>query len=255
VIPVFMGETLPPLALLAGGLATRLLPVTAAIPKSMVEVAGEPFIAHQLRLLSHGGVRNVVICNGHLGEQIEAFVGNGRQFGCQVQYSRDAGQQLGTGGAVKRALALLGRQFMVMYGDSYLDAPFRPIYQAFCASNLPALITIYRNENRWDKSNIEVANNTICRYDKVNRTSSMLHIDYGIGVFDASVFEAWPSEVFDLADLYSRLAEARSLAGYEVHERFYEIGSPEGLAETSAMLTRSLRRPKEVDEGSCDDNN
>lgn len=237
-----MNETLPPLALLAGGLATRLLPVTAAIPKSMVEVAGEPFIAHQLRLLSNAGVRNVVICNGHLGEQVESFVGDGRRFGCYVRYSRDVEKPLGTGGAVKRALALLGRQFMVMYGDSYLDAPFRTIHEGFCSSGLPALITIYRNENRWDKSNIEVADNKIRRYDKVNRTSSMLYIDYGIGVFDASVFEAWPSEVFDLADLYSRLAEAHSLAAYEVHERFYEIGSPEGLAETNAMLTRTLGR-------------
>lgn len=237
-----MAETLPPLALLAGGLATRLLPVTAAIPKSMVEVAGEPFIAHQLRLLSHDGVRNVVICNGHLGEQIEAFVGDGRRFGCQVRYSRDAEKPLGTGGAIKRALHLLGRQFMVMYGDSYLNAPFSAIHQRFYSSGLPALITIYRNENRWDKSNIEAADGVIQRYSKVHRTSSMAHIDYGLGVFDASVFEAWPSEVFDLADLYSCLAETYSLAAYEVYERFYEIGSPEGLAETTAMLTRVRER-------------
>lgn len=234
-----MADTLPPLALLAGGLATRLLPVTAAIPKSMVEVAGEPFIAHQLRLLSNAGVSNVVICNGHLGEQIEAFVGNGRRFGCQVRYSRDAENPLGTGGAVKQAIALLGRQFMVMYGDSYLNAPFRAIHQRFCSSGLPALITIYRNDNRWDKSNTEAADGAIRRYSKVHRTSSMLHIDYGLAIFDARVFEAWPSEVFDLADLYSYLADAHSLAAYEVHERFYEIGSPEGLAETNAMLTRA----------------
>jgi len=237
-----MAEPLPPLALLAGGLATRLLPVTAVIPKSMVEVAGEPFIAHQLRLLSRKGVSKVVICNGHLGEQIEAYVGDGRQFGCQVQYSRDAGSPLGTGGAVKRAVTLLGQQFMVMYGDSYLDAPFREIHQRFCSSGLPALITIYRNDNRWDDSNIEAVDGVIQRYSKVQRTSSMSHIDYGIGVFEASVFEAWPAEVFDLADLYSRLADAHSLAAYEVHERFYEIGSPKGLAETNAMLTRALGR-------------
>lgn len=250
-----MNETLPPLALLAGGLATRLLPVTASIPKSMVEVAGEPFIAHQLRLLSNGGVTTVVICSGHLGEQIEAFVGDGIRFGCHVRYSPDGGEPLGTGGAIKHALALLGRQFMVMYGDSYLDAPFRAIYRAFCASALPALITIYRNEDRWDKSNIEVVDGEIRRYDKVHRTPSMSHIDYGIGVFEASVFEAWPSAVFDLADLYGRLAARRSLASYEVQQRFYEIGSPEGLAETNAMLTRTRGHPRRAGGNGCDDNN
>jgi N-acetyl-alpha-D-muramate 1-phosphate uridylyltransferase len=237
-----MPEILPPLALLAGGLATRLLPATASIPKSMVRVAGEPFIAHQLRLLYNGGVKTVVICSGHLGEQIEAFVGDGRRFGCYVQYSRDLGAPLGTGGAIKHALPLLGRQFMVMYGDSYLDAPFRAIHQAFCTSSLPALITIYRNHDRWDKSNIQVVDAAIRCYSKVDRTPSMSHIDYGIGVFEADLFERWPSEVFDLADLYSRLAESRLLAAYEMRQRFFEIGSPEGLAETDAMLTRTLGR-------------
>jgi NDP-sugar pyrophosphorylase family protein len=233
-----MDEALPPLALLAGGLATRLRPLTADIPKSMVQVAGEPFIAHQLRLLSRGGVGNVVICSGHLGEQIEDFVGNGSRFGCEVRYSRDTGAPLGTGGAIKRALSLLGQRFMSMYGDSYLDAPFGAIHDAFRISGLPALITIYRNENRLEMSNIEVANGSIRRYDKVSRTRAMKYIDYGIGVFHAGAFDTWPADVFDLGDLYGSLAARQLLANYEVTNRFYEIGSPDGLAETDAMLTR-----------------
>jgi NDP-sugar pyrophosphorylase family protein len=127
-----------PLALLAGGLATRLRPITEKIPKSMVEVAGEPFIAHQLRLLVREGVTDVVICSGYLDEQIEAFVGNGDSFGCRVRYSPDGIEPLGTGGALRRALPLLGERFTVTYGDSYLDTRFRPVYEAFCRSGLPA---------------------------------------------------------------------------------------------------------------------
>lgn len=230
---------MPPLALLAGGLASRLLPITAAIPKSMVEVAGAPFIAHQLRLLVREGVTGVVICRGHLGGQIENFVGDGGRFGCRVRYSDDGARPLGTGGALRRALPLLGDCFLVMYGDSYLDTRFRPVYEAFRRFGLPALMTAYRNEGRWDTSNVEFANGLILRYDKLNPTPAMRYIDYGLGVLDASVVRAWPADAaFDLAEVYRSLAARRLLAGYEVRERFYEIGSPAGLAATDAFLRR-----------------
>lgn len=237
---------MPPLALLAGGLATRLRPITASIPKSMVEVAGEPFIRHQLRLLVREGITDLVICCSHLGEQIGEFVGDGAQFGCRVRYSSDGDQPLGTGGALRRALPMLGECFMVMYGDSYLDLSFRKVVAAFRRCGRPALMTVFRNEGRWDTSNVEFVDGIVRRYDKTNRTPAMLHIDYGFSVLDASVVRPWPGDrAFDLADLYRGLASRGMLAGYEVRQRFYEIGSPEGLAETDALLRRRAARGKD----------
>lgn len=230
-------EKMPRLALLAGGLATRLRPITTATPKSMVQVAGEPFIAHQLRMLARQSITEVVICTGFLGEQIESFVQDGASFGCRVNYSSDGDTLLGTGGALRRALPLLGERFMVMYGDSYLRTPFRPVYAAFRASGCPALMTVYRNLDRFDKSNVEFADGVVRRYEKIRHTAAMVYIDYGLVVLDASALSAGPSDnAFDLADLYQELANRRLLAGYEVSDRFYEIGSPTGLAETEALL-------------------
>jgi len=238
-------ERMPSLALLAGGLATRLRPITAGTPKSMIQVAGEPFIAHQLRLLARQSVTQVVICTGYLSEQIESFVQNGARFGCRVRYSRDGATPLGTGGALRRALPLLGERFMVMYGDSYLPTPFRPIYTAFRASGRPALMTVYRNVDRFDKSNVEFVDGVIRRYDKVHHTAAMHHIDYGLGVLDAEVLSARSSDVaFDLSDLYRELTDQGLLGGYEVRDRFYEIGSPAGLADTDAYL-RAVRVKEE----------
>lgn len=236
-------ERLPPLAILAGGLAKRLRPTTDTIPKSMVPVAGEPFIAHQLRLLRRERVTDVVVCTGHLGNRIEDFVGGGRRFGCRVRYAPDGAQLLGTGGAIRNALPLLGEHFFVMYGDSYLDIAFEPVYEAFMAANLPALMTVFRNSDRWDTSNVEFAEGVIRRHDKVHRTPAMQYIDFGLGMFRASAFAGYPAGTpFDLSQLYSELAAGGQLAGYEPHERFYEIGSPAGLAETTAHIAASLQR-------------
>jgi len=203
----------------------------------MVEVAGEPFIAHQLRLLAQQGISDIIICAGHLGEQIEAYVGNGAAFGCCAQYSYDGDRLLGTGGALRRALSRLPRQFFVMYGDSYLPTPFAPVLRTFERAKLPALMTVFQNAGRWDTSNVEFVDGVICRYDKVDRTPAMLHIDYGLSVVDASAVHAWEgSEPFDLADLYCNLVRQQRLAGFEVYDRFYEIGSPSGLSETDAFL-------------------
>jgi MurNAc alpha-1-phosphate uridylyltransferase len=228
---------LPSLALLAGGLATRLRPITTTLPKSLVEVAGEPFIAHQLRLLTREGITDVVVCAGHLGDQIEAFVGDGRRFGCRVRYSHDGELLLGTGGALRRALPLLGERFFVMYGDSFLDTDFRAVHDAFVAAGKPALMTVFRNAGRWDTSNVEFVDGAIRRYDKADRTPAMQYIDYGLGVSTAAIVaERRPDTSFDLADLYRDLVLRGLLTGYEVRERFYEIGSPAGLAETNAYL-------------------
>lgn len=237
-------EPMPAVAVLAGGLATRLQPITATIPKSMVEVAGEPFIVHQLRLMVEQGVTEVVICTGHLAEQIESFVKDGARFGCRVRYSNDGAMPLGTGGALRRALPLLGRSFIVMYGDSYLVASFRALYDKFRTGHSPALMAVLRNDNRWDTSNVDFAEGMVRRYEKGNRAGTMRYIDYGLAVIDASVLRRWPeNHRFDLAEVYADLVLRGLLAGYEVYERFYEIGSPRGLAETESFLrgVRSVR--------------
>jgi NDP-sugar pyrophosphorylase family protein len=172
------------------------------------------------------------------------FVRDGTQLGCRVRYSTDGGRPRGTGGALRHALPLLGRSFMVMYGDSYPNTRFRPVYQAFRRSSLPAMMVVLRNEGRWDASNVEFVNGVVRRHDKVDRTPSMTYIDYGLAVFDSTVLLSRPAEeTFDLSDFNRDLAARKLLAGYEVHERFYEIGSPAGLAETDAFLRRALQRP------------
>lgn len=230
----------PRLALLAGGLATRLRPLTATTPKSLVPVAGEPFLAHQLRLLRSGGLREVVICCGYLGDQVEAFAGDGSRFGLSIAYSHDGERPLGTGGALRAALPLLGARFLVMYGDSWLAEPIEPVWRAFRESRRPALMTVFRNKNRLGASNAEFRQGMVVRYDKRPSSTAMRYIDYGLDAMEAGVLAHWSVPVFDLADVWSALAEYGLLAGYETSDRFYEIGSPTGLLETEAAVAATL---------------
>jgi NDP-sugar pyrophosphorylase family protein len=226
-----------PVAVLAGGLGTRLGAVTQTLPKSLVEVAGRPFVEHQLNLLRREGVERVVMCVGHLGEQIERAVGDGRRFALHVAYSFDGDTLMGTGGALRRALPLLGDAFFVLYGDSYLDLPLPPIERTFRVQNLPALMTIFRNEGRWDTSNVLFDGARIVAHDKRNLHPDMRHIDFGLGILTAEVLARQSADrPFDLSDVYGALAASGRLAGYEVTQRFYEIGTPSGLAETERYL-------------------
>jgi N-acetyl-alpha-D-muramate 1-phosphate uridylyltransferase len=230
----------PPLALLAGGLATRLRPITESTPKSLIPVAGEPFLARQLRRLQAGGLREVVLCIGHLGSQIENFAGDGSQFGLSIAYSRDGACPLGTGGALRAALPLLGPRFLVMYGDSWLTQPIEAVWRAFCESGKSALMTVFRNENRWDASNVEYRRGAIVRYDKNRPSPAMHHIDYGLEALDAEVIARWDGPTFDLSAVWSGLAARGLLAGFEAASRFYEIGSVPGLRETETAIAPSV---------------
>lgn len=225
---------MPTVAILAGGLATRLRPLTVTVPKSLVEVAGRPFVSWQLDYLRDQGVREVVLCIGHLGEQIEAVVGDGHGWGLRVRYSSDGEARLGTGGALRHALPLLGETFFVLYGDSFLPIDFAAVLQAYRQSRVPALMTVLRNGNRWDRSNVHFEGGRLLDYDKHHPHPQMAYIDYGLGVLSNSVLANEPNgQPFDLADVYHGLARRGELAGFEVTERFYEIGSHEGLLETS----------------------
>lgn len=233
---------MPPMAVLAGGLATRMYPLTEAVPKSMLEVAGVPFIDHQLRLFAREGITEVVLCLGYLGDKIRDHVGDGSHFGLAIRYSQDGNPLLGTGGALRKATLLLGREFLVCYGDSYLDISYRPVVEAFRASFKAGLMTVYRNEDAWDASNVEFDGEKILAYDKVNKNTQMRHIDWGLGVLRTDCIQRWPDNVhFGLDAVYRDLLKCEELAVQEVHTRFYEIGSRQGLAETDALLRRQLK--------------
>jgi NDP-sugar pyrophosphorylase family protein len=226
-----------PVVILAGGLATRLRPLTEKIPKVLLPVAGKPFLEHQLSLLRGQGILRAVLCLGYLGELVQNQFGDGREFGVELDYSFDGPVLLGTGGAVRQALPKLGDKFFVLYGDSYLTVPFAPVAQAFESSGKRGLMTVYRNEGLYDTSNVVFRGGEIVKYDKKAREPEMRYIDYGLSLFQASVFEAWPAgRGFDLAEVMQKLVARRELAGFEVAERFYEIGSPSGLAELEEKL-------------------
>jgi NDP-sugar pyrophosphorylase family protein len=224
-------------AILAGGLATRLRPMTETVPKSLLEVSGEPFAVHQLRLLQSKGIRHIVFCVGHLGELIQSAIGDGGALGLQVDYSFDGPALLGTAGAIRNALPKLGDSFFVMYGDSYLPCDYATIAQKFKTAGVLGMMTVFRNEGKWDTSNVEFEVGKIVAYSKTDRTPRMRYIDYGLGVFRAEAFRDLPAgKVCDLTELYTDLLRRKQLAAFEVQERFYEIGSPEGLRETAEFL-------------------
>jgi NDP-sugar pyrophosphorylase family protein len=228
-----------PVAILAGGLATRLRPLTEKVPKVLLPIAGKPFLAHQLDLLRRQGIERVVLCLGYLGEKVVEEFGDGREWGVRLDYSFDGPKLLGTGGALRQALPKLGTSFFVLYGDSYLTVPFRPIADFFEASGKSGLMTVYRNEGLYDTSNVVFRDGRIAVYDKKARLPEMHHIDYGLSLFRAPVFDRWPAaEPFDLADVMRKLVAQNDLAGFEVAERFYEIGSPAGLAELEELLAK-----------------
>lgn len=232
---------MPPIAVLAGGLAKRMRPLTERVPKALLEVAGEPFVAHQLRFFAREGIGDVKLLVGHRWEQIERVVGDGGSFGVKVEYIVDGPMLLGTGGAVRHALDRLAPEFLVTYCDSWLDAPYAPVVEAFRASGQPALMCVYRNENRWDASNVQYENGIIRRYSKKVRVPEMRYIDWGLGMLKASAVADWPTgEPWDLAELYEELSNAGLLAGHEMTRRFYEIGSFEGLTETNRLFSASL---------------
>lgn len=229
-------------AILAGGLATRLRPETEKIPKALLEIEGKPFIGWQLELLAQSGIKRVVICCGYLGEMLEHYVGDGARFGLDIAFSYDGPKLLGTAGAIKRALTLLGAEFFVLYGDSYLTCDYAEIEAAWRRSGKTALMTVYRNDGAYDRSNVLYSDGEIIAYDKDSADPAMRHIDYGLGVFRARAFEPLPEEApVDLAAVYQELLAKADLAAAEVHSRFYEIGSQEGLEDFRRYIREQAR--------------
>ena len=226
-----------PVALLAGGMATRLRPITQSIPKALVELAGKPFIDHQLELLRRNGIRKVVMCLGYRGEMVEQHLGDGSILGMDLKYSYDGEKLMGTGGAIRRAAHLLGEVFWVMYGDSYMDIDYRAVLADFASRDSLGLMTVLRNDNQWDRSNVVFRDGQLIRYDKKAQSPEMNYIDYGVGLLRRAAVNRIPADrPYDLADLYAELSRQGQLAGHEVFTRFYEIGTPQSLEEARRYL-------------------
>ena len=230
-------SALPTVCILAGGRGRRLGPRVNDVPKPLLEVGGEPFLLHQLKLLARHGAGQVVLCVGYLGERIRERIGS-RRFGLRIEYSFDAPGLDGTLGAIRRAEHLLGDRFLVLYGDTYLRLDYRAAADEWLKSGCLGLMVVLRNDGKWDESNTVYADGRVIEHDKWTRTSRMRWIDYGLGGLNAEALDQVPVSERDLASLYKRLAELGELCGYEAHERFYEIGRPESLAEADAFLRR-----------------
>jgi NDP-sugar pyrophosphorylase family protein len=235
-----MMDALLPVVILAGGLATRMQPMTQFIPKSLLPIDGIPFIVHQLQLLKQFGVTKVILCVGYKGDMIEQSIGNGHHLGLSVAYAYDGEVLKGTGGAILKALPMIEQnEFFVLYGDSYLMCDYRDIQKHFYQQNKNGLMTVFHNAGMWDASNVEYCESCIIRYDKVNKTSSMTHIDYGLGVMSKRAFEDFNhDDVFDLSKVYQNLLRNNELGAYEVKNRFYEVGSPDGYREFSDYMEK-----------------
>jgi NDP-sugar pyrophosphorylase family protein len=234
---------LPPVCILAGGLGSRLGEAVKDTPKPLLMVAGEPFLLHQLRLLSQWGARAVVLCVGYLGERIERVVGR-EQFGIHIEYSYDGPELAGTLGAIRRAVPLLGERFLTLYGDTYLRIDYQAFDASWRSSGLPAAMTVLRNRGRWGQSNATFANGHVTRYDKMAPTPDMEWIDYGLGGICARALDLVSHDLPDLSVLQQELAAQGLLFGFEATHRFYEIGTPDGLSESEEFLTREARRDR-----------
>ena len=229
-----------PIVILAGGLATRLRPITEKIPKSLIEINGVPFVYHQLELLEKKGFKNIHFCLGFLGEQVEKVVKESEYFKrLSISFSYDGNTLLGTGGTIRKIINQLPEYFFVTYGDSYLDIDFNDIQEIFESKkqNYNSLMTVYKNKDLFDTSNVIFENGLIGLYSKLRKDSRMAHIDYGIGILSNKSMDIYDNNIiFDLGELYENLSLKRELYGYEVFQRFYEIGSLQGIEDLSNYL-------------------
>jgi len=223
--------------ILAGGLGTRMRPLTEICPKNLLPVRGRPFAYHQMHWLAAQGVGEVVYCIGHRGDLIRRYWAMEPSPVRSIRWVDEGEQLRGTGGALRLACerGVLDESFLVIYGDSFLPVRFGPVWQAFEAGRHLALMTVLRNKGHWDSSNAIYKDGRVVLYDK-NQTPGMSYIDYGLLAFRRRLFADAPSEIFDLAALLHQLSLDGHLAGYEVNERFYEVGSAAGLLELDRYL-------------------
>jgi NDP-sugar pyrophosphorylase family protein len=230
------------MVILAGGLATRLRPLTLKLPKSMLRIKGRPFLEYQLELLKEYEIKDILLCVGYKGELIKNHFGDGRKFGVNLSYSFDGDKLLGTAGALKKAYKLLSENFFLMYGDSYLPYDYQEIERHFRDSVKLSLMVAYRNQNRFDKSNLLIQDGMIKLYDKTLRGEKLEYIDAGLSILKKEVLNLVPEEEpYDLEELYRTLISEEEMSAYEVKQRFYQIGSFEGLEEFKNLVEKGER--------------
>lgn len=228
-------------AILAGGMATRLGDLTRNRPKSLVQIEGKPFLEYQIEFLKEGGIKDIVLCIGHLGEQIEQQFRDGRKYGVNIKYSHED-KLLGTAGALKKAEALLDDRFFTMFGDSFVNLDFSRVMSYFRSRNKLALMTVYRNYDQYDRSNTEVEGGLVKKFSKKEKTRDMVYVEYGVDVFRKEVLNMIPTNGFySLDELFPRLIAQQELLAFEVNERFYEIGSLQGLKEFERLVKGGAR--------------
>jgi MurNAc alpha-1-phosphate uridylyltransferase len=228
--------------IMAGGMGTRLGRLTARRPKSLVDIHGRPFLEHQIELLRDNGVRDIVLCIGHLGEQIKERIGAGQHLGVAVRYSEEGEELLGTGGALKKAEPLLDDRFFLLWGDSYLLLDYRKIWRAYLGAGCLGLMVVYKNSNERVRSNVKVNEGRVIVYDKWRPYPDMLYIDNGLSAWSKKILRMIPAgEPSEIERLFQRLARRGEIAAYETEQKFYEIGSVAGLAELKGLL-RGRRR-------------
>jgi len=225
--------------ILAGGLGTRMRPFTEQAPKYLLPVCGRSFADYQLGLLKQDGVRDIVLCVGHLGEMIQAHLGDGASRGVHIEYSWDAPSSGGTAGALKKADALLEDTFFLTWGDSYVRVDHAAMFAGHQANALEVICTmgVFRNENAWDRSNVRVEGDKVACYEKSSQATEFTHIDAGISVFSRRALAEIPSEqTVQLDGFFSNWAKTGRLGAYPVSQRFYEVGSPGGLADFERFI-------------------
>jgi len=224
--------------ILAGGPGTRLKPITEKIPKAMILIGGKPFLELQLNLLKRHGISDIVLCIGHLGEKIKEYFGDGRKFGVEIRYSEETEKLLGTGGGLKKTVDLLDDVFFVTYGDAYLILDYQNVMRHFKKTNKLGLMVVYKNFDRYDKSNVVVEKGLVKIYSKKRKAPNMVYIDFGVSVLRKKALDLIPEgKVADLEELYQELIRRKELLAFETGQRFYEIGSPEGLKEFEELIS------------------
>jgi NDP-sugar pyrophosphorylase family protein len=226
---------LPPVCILAGGLGSRLGELTRDTPKPLIRVAGRPFAEFQLELLRRHGADRVVFCVGYRGELFEQMLGDGSRFDLDLRYSFDGEELAGTAGAVRGALPLLGESFLVLYGDTFLRIDYGAVAETFARAGRDGLMTVLHDDDGSLPRNARVEGDRVAAYDKENIPAGAEWIDYGLSAYRAGVFE--PTGPGDLALIQRDLAAAGELTAYEAEHHYWEIGTPDALAETGRLLT------------------
>lgn len=232
------------IVVLAGGLGTRLRPLTDHMPKSLIPVNGRPFLEYQLDLFKRNGIRDIVLCVGHLGEQIREYFGDGSRFGVDIRYSEERERLLGTAGAIRKAERFLAEEFFLTYGDSYLLLDYQAVMDYFRRHDKLGLMVVYRNCDRLARSNVVVEGALVKVYDKERRRPGMEYINYGLSLLRReAVGLIPPGGPFSQEELYQILIDQRQLLALETHQRFYEIGSPHGLEEFRQLVAAGAITP------------